>query len=535
MQPVGWPIRRSVGWQGNRRARESLANPRMGLRALLLAGIIVLLASVASGVAACAPSSSTSPKTTPSGTAATSSPTSSGSSDWLTFGFDAARSGVNPNETAITPANVAGLHRLWRTTLPAVPDAPPVLVHAVKLPSGGTRDLLVFTTRDGRTVGVDANGGGVIWARQTHGVRYTTSGPVADPSRQAVYSYGLDGFLHRYALATGEETTGNGWPVLVTRMTQTEKQSATLNLAGGRVHVTTAGYPGDAPPYQGHVVIADGGSSASTVFNSLCGNVSHVLAQGECSADQSGIWARAGTVVDPETGNIFVTTGNGPYDANRGGHNYGDSVIELSGDGTRVLDTYTPTNYQQLTDTDADLGSTEPALLPRIANSKTPLLALQGGKDAKLRLLNRANLSGQGGPGHIGGELQLLSSPGCGVFDQPVVWTDPSTKMVWVFVGGLCGLGAYQAVTDGNGVTRLQQVWKNGDAGTTPVLAGGVLFQQRSGEVRALDPHTGKTLWTSKQASAGGSTGNIHWQSVIVVNGRVYAADENAVLTAYGL
>ncbi len=524
MQPAGQPVSR----QGGRRARWSPGNPRMRPRALLLIWVIALLASVA----ACGPSGSTSPKATP---AITSSPTASGSSDWLTFGFDAARSGVNPNETAITPANVAGLHRLWRTTLPAVPDAPPVLVHGVKLPSGGTRDLLFFTTRDGRTIGVDANGGGVIWARQTQGIKYTTSGPVADPSRQSIYSYGLDGFLHRYALATGEETTGNGWPVLVSRMTQTEKQSATLNLANGRVHVTTAGYPGDAPPYQGHVVIADASSGASTVFNSLCADVGHVLASGECSADRSGIWARAGTVVDPETGNTFVTTGNGPYDANQGGQNYGESVVEVSGDGTHVRDTYTPTEYQQLSATDTDLGSTEPALLPRIANSKTPLLAVQGGKDAKLRLLNRQNLSGQGGPGHIGGELQVLGSPGCGVFDQPVVWTDPANKAVWVFVGGLCGLGGYQAVTDGNGVTRLHQIWKNSASGTTPVLAGGVLFQQSSGEVHALDPRTGKTLWSSRQASARGSTATIHWQSVIVVNGRVYAADEDSVLTAYGL
>src|SRR5260221_14576132 len=135
MQPRG----QLVGGQGGRRARGSPRNPRMRPRAVLLVLVVALLASVV----ACAPSGSTSPKaTTP---AITSSPVSLGSSDWLTFGFDAARSGVNPNETAITLANVAGLHRLWRTTLPAVPDAPPVLVHAVKLPSGGARDLLFFT------------------------------------------------------------------------------------------------------------------------------------------------------------------------------------------------------------------------------------------------------------------------------------------------------------------------------------------------------------------------------------------------------
>jgi outer membrane protein assembly factor BamB len=493
---------------------------------------LLLLALLAS-VAACGPFGSTA-TTAPTPTDTPSS-TASGTSDWLTFGFDAARSGVNPNEATITPANASRLHRLWRANLPAAPDAPPAYAHGVTLPNGATRDLLFFTTRDGRILAVDANGGGVIWAHQPHGVRYTTSSPVVDPGRQYVYSYGLDGMLHRYALATGDETTGNGWPALVSHMTQTEKQSATLNLANGRVYVTTAGYPGDAPPYQGHVVIVDGVSGGSKVFNSLCANVTHVLAQGECSANQSGIWARAGTVVDPETGNVFVTTGNGPYDANHGGDNYGESVIALRGDGTHALDSYTPANYQALTDTDTDLGSTEPALLPRITNSKTPLLAVQGGKDAKLRLLNRQNLSGQGGLGHVGGELQTLSSPGCGVFDQPVVWTDPASKAIWVFVGGTCGLGGYQAVTDGAGVTRLQQVWKNGDTGTTPVLAGGVLFQQESGAVLALDPRTGKTLWSSKQSSAGGSTGNIHWQSVIVVNGRVYAADENAALTAYGL
>lgn len=483
-------------------------------------------------LAACAPSTSTSTTrpTTPPGTPSQNAATT----DWTTFGFDAARSGVNPHESEITPVTVAGLHLLYRAALPAVPDAPPVYAHGVKLPDGNTRDVLVFATRDGRVFALDAAGGGMIWAHQTSGARYTTSGPVLDPSRQVVYAYGLDGALHRYALATGAETTGGGWPVLVSKMTQTEKESSTLNLASGHVYVTTAGYPGDAPPYQGHVVVVDATSGASAVFNSLCANLTHVLSQGECGANQSGIWARAGTVVDPETGNVFVTTGNGPYDANRGGHNYGNSVIELSADGTRVLDSYTPTNYQVLSDADADLGSSEPALLPRIANSKTPLLAVQGGKDAKVRLLNRQNLSGQGGPGHLGGELQTLSFPGA-VFDQPVVWTDPASKAIWVFVGGFSGLAGYQAVTDGNGVTRLQQVWQNGDGGTTPVLAGGVLFQQESGAVLALDPHTGQTLWSSAQSSAGGSTGNIHWQSVIVVNGRVYAADESSALSVYGL
>ncbi len=114
-------------------------------------------------------------------------------------------------------------------------------------------------------------------------------------------------------------------------------------------------------------------ADASThVFNSLCSNLAHVLRPHECPEDQSGIWARAGVVVDPATGNLFAVTGNGAYDANTGGNDWGDTVLELSPDGTRVLDSYTPADFDQLDASDADLGSTAPALLPRLPTSKTP-------------------------------------------------------------------------------------------------------------------------------------------------------------------
>jgi hypothetical protein len=43
----------------------------------------------------------------------------------------------------------------------------------------------------------------------------------------------------------------------------------------------------------------------------------------------------------------------------------------------------------------------------------------------------------------------------------------------------------------------------------------------------ALDPVTGNPLWSS------GTIGSIHWQSPIVVNGRVYVTDESARLWAF--
>ena len=118
--------------------------------------------------------------------------------------------------------------------------------------------------------------------------------------------------------------------------------------------MTTAGYPGDAPPYQGHVVGARLDTGAEQVFNSLCSDKPQVLDDGECASNQSGIWARGGAVIEPGTGDIYVTTGNGNFN---GRTDWGDSVIKLSADGLRVLDSYTPTNQQALNQTDADLGS----------------------------------------------------------------------------------------------------------------------------------------------------------------------------------
>lgn len=460
-------------------------------------------------------------------------PTPPAAGDWPAFGYDAARSGVNPTETTITPSSVAGLRQLWRVSLPGVADSAPILLRGLALPDGATRDVLYVTTRDGRLLAVDAATGAILWSRQPQGPKITHSSPVADPSRQYVYAYGLDGALHKYLATTGDEVTGTGWPARVTLMTGTEKESGALNAANGRVYVVTSGYIGDAPPYQGHVVSVDEATGATTVYNSLCSNITRLLVSTDCASEQSGIWARAGAVVDPITGNVFVATGNGPYTGDRGGHDWGDSVLELTPDGSRLLDSYTPDDYQQLDQSDADLGSVAPALLPAIHGSATPYLLAQEGKDGKLRLLNRQNLSGAGAPGYTGGERQVISLE-CGVYHQPVVWTDTSGQ-VWVIVPTACGLRAFRVSTDTHGVTKLVAAWKTDGTTTSPVIAGGVLFALTSGAVHALDPRTGKTLWTSGQASAGGTIGGVHWESPIVIGGRLYCSDESGALYAFGL
>lgn len=469
--------------------------------------------------------------------------TSSPSADWSRFGFDPAGSRANPTEHQINPANVHELQRLWDTSLSDVADSSPAYLQALKFPDGATRDVLYLTTRSGSLIAVDADSGGQIWERKNPSAgpnMVTTSSPVADALTGTVYSYGMDGKVHKYDAITGTEIFTNGWPQKITTMPQTEKESSALNAANGFLYATLSSCCGDATPYQGHVVAIDLATGVKHVFNAICSDHTHLLAPSECRENGAGIWARPGVVVDPDSGNIFFTTGNGPYTADQGGYDWSESVLELTPNGTRLVDSYTPHNPNDLGPQDLDLGSAAPALLPVIPSSKTPYLAVQASKESVLRLLNRHDLSGQGGPGHTGGELQVIDAPNhCPVLTQPAVWTDPENGAIWLFVTNYCAIGGYQVVTTAAGITALRPVWSVPTGASSPVIAGGVLFAASTDPhdkaVIALDPRTGSQLWSSAVPTAKGSIDVIHWESPIVIGGRLYCTDEMGQITAYGL
>jgi len=243
-------------------------------------------------------------------------------------------------------------------------------------------------------------------------------------------------------------------------------------------------------------------------------------------------------VVDPDSsfnGRIYAVTGNGQFDANKtGGENYGDTVLALSADLSDLLGSYTPTDYLQLQQGDVDLGSTSATILPDQANSQTPWMLVQGGKDAVLKLLNRAAL----GSPQVGGELQLIDLP-AGLFSTPAVWTDASNN-AWIFLGFSNVVQAYKLETNGSGISQLVGIWQSsagstGGEGTSPAVANGIVFVAFDDAIVALNALSGAELWTSAAGSAGKTIGPVHWQSPIVVNGSVYCSDQNGNLTAYGL
>jgi outer membrane protein assembly factor BamB len=429
--------------------------------------------------------------------------------DWTRFGFDAARSSSGPHATGITAANVRNLRR-QRVILDGTVDSSAIYLRGATV-HGRKRDVFFVTTSYGKTMAIDAGSGRVLWRFTPPGYsRWAGSGmitqatPVADPGRRYVYAVAPNGRIHKLSVSTGREASG--WPVAVTLDPTHEKIAPALNFARGLVLVATGGYIGDAPPYQGHLIAIDGKSGKiANVWNSLCSDRRRIIQPSTCPGSDSAIWARAGVVVDPATGNLLVATGNGPFDGKR---NWGDSVLMLSPNASHLLQNWTPSDQKSLNDGDVDLGSTAPALLGHG-------LAVQSGKDGKLRLLDLRKLNGHGGAGPFtGGELQTLPLDD-GLFSAPAVWREHGRT--WVFVSTFSGIGAFELVG-----RQLRLVWAHDAGGTSPVVAGGLLYlYDPSGGLSVYRPASG-SLVTRLPAGAG------HWNSPIVTDGRIALPEGSA-------
>ena len=467
----------------------------------------------------------------------------------------------SPSPNAGSPAvsrqhTFAGYHQIWSRALDANADSSAIFLKNVHLTGRRTANLVVVVAgnntsdcdpgnpvRRATTYAFNAVDGKLVWSRSTSGKgRCTTAGAAA--AGAWVYAPGLDGRVHRYAAASGTEYRRDGWPKPFTLMPYVEKASSSLRVSGKYLYVATSGFIGDAGHYEGHLVTINLSTGKSHVFNSLCSNI-HVLlaaspgARNYCSATQSGMFGRGQAAVDPQSGDVYVVTGNGPWN---GSTNWGDSVLKLNPSGTRLLDAFTPRNQSYLNQSDLDLGSSGTAVLPTVkVAGKAYHLATQAGKGpapsggpVAIYLLNRDRLGSKPGPGHLGGSLQTLSTPGGGeVLTAPAVWKTAAGG-AWVFYGDDSALGGFALRTKGVKRPRLVARWTVRGRFTTPVVSGNVLYVATDGAVEARSPLTGRLLWSSASGS-GGTIGSIHWQYPLVAGHMIFMTDENARLYAYKL
>jgi outer membrane protein assembly factor BamB len=491
-------------------------------------------------------------------TATTAAP---GKVDWLQFAFSPDKRAVNPYEKVLTPATVGKLRPLFTVPLPDAPDGAPVLLTDVGTRLG-TRDVVYVKGEHGHLWALDAHTGAEIWQHNlnvTCHACYDNSAPAIGPDRQYIYAGGSDGKIHKLRVGDGTEIFEQNWPQVSALPMTPGRYKFSMELSWATAHNGhTYLYAGHSVGGSGHFTAVDLGTGTQHGYNNSCSDTPdiHPGLDGACARPGAHPWSRS-PVYDASQDRIFLDSGsnnNGEFIA---GRSWPDTYQALPPDGRTVmsdgmgwpLDSYTPDDYLDNEAHDQDMASGGMQLLPVGINKRYPHLGVIAGKDHRLKLVNTADLSGQGGPGNLGGALQVLPVEELNTIRSfGAGWTNPADGSAWVYIAGEKGLEAFRLTQDAQGRPYLERKWMAAHGFTTsPVIAGGMVFaafgageksvNQPFKRIEALDPATGTVLWDAPTLPH-------HWSSPIVAGGVVYlaqgpAGDRQAgtsgVLTAWAL
>lgn len=380
----------------------------------------------------------------------------------LTSQYDNARTGANLHETLLTPINVNAklFGKVGVFHVDGDVYAQPLYVPRLDIPGKGTHDVVFIATEGDSVYAFDAtdDSAAPFWhaafTNAQTGVTTVpaasvecgfivpqvgiTSTPVIDPVTQTLFvlartrerdASGTNRLwqrLHALDLKTGAEKFGG--PVAIKASLQgpktlfgliqetlefsplRENPRAGLLLVNGMVVLTWASAC-DVGTYHGWIITYDVRSLKQTGVFSTSPDTA-----------QSGIWQSDAAPAADAEGNIYVLTGNGLFDAARGGRDYGDSVLKLgiTPRGPVVRDFFTPFNEAELSSGDLDLGSGGPLVVPPQAGSKRRLLVAAGKGDA-IYVLDRNHLGGYRANDN-GQIVQTLHECGTGSFGAPAYW-----------------------------------------------------------------------------------------------------------------
>lgn len=500
--------------------------------------------------------------------------------DWLTYDHDPQRSGYNPSEKELAPANAGQLTLLWQLQLDNLPLAlsaltAPLVADNVATESG-TKTLVLLAGSANTFFAVDAATGKVVWNRTFTSFaapreeafylcpNTPNATPVVDRGRQIVYTISADGRLYGLDLATGKVTFG---PFA---FLPPYAKAWSLNLHDGVIYTTTSQACGGdrAGVYSMRVSDPMRVESRKLVIGTGFGG---------------GMWLRGGSVIGSD-GTVYVSTGDGAFNAAAG--DYSNAVSAVPPDLSGVRDYFLPSNWQDLKKLDLDLPS---GGLAGFHFRGRELLA-GGGKESVVYLVDTKNL---GGSNH---ETALYTSPvfanekrasqEFGFWGTPAVWNNGRDSWLYFPVwGALAGsapkfkatngdaphgsLIAFKVTAQSNGAPALEPEWVSPDMNLpdAPVVANGVVFALATGENPRQDHKTGlhfhsmeewkHNLLTTEERSAGthpavlmaldAKTGKllyqsgdamktwVHFSGLAVTGGRVFAVDHESRLYCFGL
>ena len=269
--------------------------------------------------------------------------------DVVTYHNDVGRTGLNPAETTLTPANVNQntFGKIGFFSMDGLVDAQPLYLSQLNIPGQGTHNVLYAVSEHGTIYAFDADTGATLWqktmlasgesASDNRGCGQVTpeigitSTPVIDRTHGVIYVVamsrnGSNYFqrIHALDITTGDELFGG--PTLIQASfpgnganssggnvifdPKQYKERAALLLLNGTVYTSWASHCDDSP-YTGWVIAYNASTLQQTQVLNLTPNGS-----------QAAIWmAGAGPAAD-SSGNIYFLTGNGTFDTTLDGNGF---------------------------------------------------------------------------------------------------------------------------------------------------------------------------------------------------------------------
>ena len=412
---------------------------------------------------------------------------------WPAYGRDAARTGVAAGVTTAGRLSVS-----WRAQLDGAVYGQPLLIG----------HLVVAATENDSIYALDQSTGRAVWRAHVGapvplsqlpcgdidplGI---TGTPVYDQGNGLVYAVAeTSGYRHvlvGISAATGAVTvqrtiaTPDGQP-------RYDQQRPGLTIEDGRVYVAFGGLYGDCGPYRGSVV--------GVPLSGRGPVISYVVP----TAREGAIWGTAGPVTG-RGGTLYVSVGNGSVTST--GFDGSDSVTALS-PGLRRTGIFAPASWLSDSQSDLDLGSTQPALA-----GNGMLLAL--GKSGTAYLLDPARLDGVGG--------QVAQAKVCPAFGAAAV---DGTTVYEPCEGG----GGMAAISVAGGQIRV--LWRGpGSAQGSPVAGGGAVWVSdwSAGRLYELSPASGQVRFS---LSLG--TSLPHFASLSMTGSHAFLGTSDGVIAVAG-
>jgi len=412
---------------------------------------------------------------------------------WPTYGRDVARSGVAAGVAAPGP-----LAASWRVHLDGAVYGQPLLVGS----------LVIAATENDSVYGLDQATGQVAW--RTH---VGTPVPLASLPCGNIDPLGITG-TPVYDQASGlvyavAETTGyhhvlvgisvRDGSVRVERdipapdgQPRYDQQRPALTIGHGRVYVAFGGLSGDCGPYRGSVV--------GIPLSGAGPLISYVVP----TPREGAVWGTGGPVTGPD-GTMYVSVGNGSETSTS--FDLSDSVTALSPDLKRT-GVFAPSTWREDNDSDLDLGSTQPALLP-----DGTLLA--DGKRGTAYLVDSAHLGGVGGQV---AQAEVCPGYGAAAVHGSIVY-EPCEQ------GGMAAID-----TTGH---QIRVLWHGPEnAWGSPVVGGGAVWvtDWKTGTLYELDRATGAT-----RASLGLGTMLPHFSSMSMTGSHAFLGTIEGVVAVGGV